>query len=118
MFVTNLDYWRLRLWRSFKWMVDQDAERDRRFVLRGVALRPNPICFAKSDRACEGLKGCLAWRSFHKVAGYTFKESAQTPVKRVRWEAREDAMQRYQAASKHGVKAPARTPVAPEHSAA
>ena len=54
-----------------------------------------------------GLKGCLVWRSFHKAAGYTFKENAQTPVKRVRWEAPEDATQRYRAGQKQGVKAPA-----------
>src|SRR5262245_3498255 len=65
-----------------------------------------------------GLKGCLAWRSFHKAAGYTFKENAQTPVKRVRWEAPEDAAQRYRARPKQGVRAPAGTRVAPGRSAA
>ena len=65
-----------------------------------------------------GLKDCLVWRSFHKAAGYTFKENAQTPVKRVRWEAPEDAAQRYRAGPRQGVNAPAGTPVAPEQSAA
>ena len=32
---------------------DQEADRDCRFVLRGVALRPKPNCFAKSDRSFE-----------------------------------------------------------------
>src|SRR5262250_4025275 len=54
-----------------------------------------------------GLKGCLVLRSFHKAASYTFKENAQTLVKRVRWEAFEDAAQRYRAGQKQGVKAPA-----------
>src|SRR5215468_7941257 len=65
-----------------------------------------------------GLKGCLIWRTFHKAAGYTFKENAQTPVKRVKWEAPEDAAQRYRAGQKQGVKAPAGTRVAREQSAA
>jgi len=65
-----------------------------------------------------GLKGCLVWRSFHKAASYTFKENAQTPVKRVRWEAPEDAAQRYRARPKQGVRAPAGTRVAPGRSAA
>ena len=65
----------------------------------------------------EGLKGCLVWRSFHKAARHTFKENAQTPVKRVRWEAQEDAAQRYRAGQRQGVKAPAGTLIAPERSA-
>ena len=51
----------------------------------------------------EGLKGCLVWRSFCRAAGYTFKENAQTPVKRVRWEPTKDAAQRYRAGQKQGV---------------
>ena len=83
----------------------------RQLVADGVPDAPMQVYMA-------GLKGCLIWRSFHKAAGYTFKENAQTPVKRVRWEAPEDATQRYRAGQKQGVKAPAGTRVAPEQSAA
>jgi len=83
----------------------------RQLVADGVPDAPMQVYTA-------GLKGCLVRRSFHKAAGYTFKENAQTPVKRVRWEAPEDATQRYRAGQKQGVKAPAGTRVAPEQSAA
>jgi len=83
----------------------------RQLVSDGVQDAPMQVYTA-------GLKGALVWRSFHKAAGYTFKENAQTPVKRVRWEAPEDATQRYRAGQKQGVKAPAGTRVAREQSAA
>ena len=67
-----------------------------------------------------GLKGCLVWRSFHKAAGFTIEETATKPVHMVRW--RNPAVERAQIAArtapKQGVKAPAGTPVAPEHAAA
>src|SRR5262249_54223666 len=67
-----------------------------------------------------GLKGCLVWRSFHKAACYTVEETATKPEHMVRWESPEARAARITAtlARKHGVKAPARTPVAPERSAA
>jgi len=83
----------------------------RQLVADGVPDAPMQVYTA-------GLKGCLVRRSFHKAAGHTSKENAQTPVKRIRWEAPEDAAQRYRAAPKRGVKAPAGTPVSPEHSTA
>jgi hypothetical protein len=48
------------------------------------------------------------------MAGQTFKENAQTPVKRARWVALPEGLQQYQTASKQGVNAPARVPVALE----
>src|SRR5215831_405298 len=78
----------------------------RQLIADGVEDAPMQVYTA-------GLKGCLIWPSFHKAAGYTFKENAQTPVKRVRWEAPEDAAQRYRAAPKQEVKAPAGTPGSP-----
>ena len=78
-------------------------------IADGVPDAPMQVYMAR-------LKGCLIWRSFHKAAGYTFTENAQTPVKRIRWEAPEDAAQRYRAAPKRGVKAPAG--ISPEHSTA
>src|SRR5215472_11736885 len=70
----------------------------RQLVADGVPDAPMQVYTA-------GLKGCLIWRTFHKAAGYTFKENAQTPVKRVKWEAPEDAAQRYRVGQKQGVKA-------------
>src|SRR5215472_13563745 len=54
----------------------------RQLVADGVPDAPMQVYMAR-------LKGCLIWRSFHKAAGYTFKENAHTPVKRDRWEAPE-----------------------------
>ena len=66
----------------------------------------------------EGLKGCLVWLSFHKVAGVTYEESMTKPVHLVRW--RDPAFETAQIAARkapeQGVKAPAGTPVAPEAS--
>ena len=81
----------------------------RQLVADGVPDAPMQVYTA-------GLKGCLVRRSFHKAAGYTFKENAQTPVKRIRWEAPEDAAQRYRAAPKRGVKAMVATCALPEAS--
>ena len=60
-----------------------------------------------------GLRGEMVYRSFHAMAAYTFRENAQTPVRRARWVAPEDAAQRGHAAPKQGVNAPLGTPVAP-----
>src|SRR5499425_1086806 len=79
----------------------------RQLVADGVPDAPMHVYTA-------GLKGALVWRSFHRAAGYTFKENAKTPVKRVRWEAPEHAAQRYRAGPKQGVKAPTATPAYPE----
>ena|SRR5437868_6421252 len=49
-----------------------------------------------------GFQGETIYRSFHAMAGYTFKENAQTPVKRARWVAPESAPQRCQAALNRG----------------
>jgi len=51
MFVTSLQLPAATVMAHFRGDGDQVAERYRRFVLRGVAFRPKPICFAKSDRA-------------------------------------------------------------------
>jgi hypothetical protein len=62
----------------------------------------------------RGLRGETTYRSFHAMADHTFRENAQTPVKRARWVAHPDGPQQYQAAPKQGVIAPSGTLVALE----
>jgi hypothetical protein len=63
-----------------------------------------------------GLRGETTYRSFHAMAGYSFKENARTPVRRARYRPAEEAQEGDPAASKQGVKAPAGVPVATGHS--
>jgi hypothetical protein len=63
-----------------------------------------------------GLRGETVYRSFHAMAVYTFRENAQTPVRRARWVAPGDATQQGQAAPKQAVNAPPGTPVAAQAS--
>jgi hypothetical protein len=65
-----------------------------------------------------GLRGEMVYRSVHAMAAYTFRENAQTPVRRARWVAPEDATQRDQAAPTPGANAPPGTPVAAQASRA
>ena len=81
----------------------------RQLVADGVPDAPMHVYTA-------GLEGALVWRSFHKAAERTYRESATEPVRQVRWV--DPATTRAQIAGsmapKQGVKAPGGTPVAPE----
>jgi len=81
----------------------------RQLVADGVPDAPMQVYTA-------GLKGALAWRSFHKAAGYTIEETTTKPVHTVRSESPEARAARITAtlAPKRGVKAPAATPAYPE----
>ena len=61
---------------------------------------------------CAGLCGCITYRSFHKLAGYSLEENAQVSLRRRRYRAAEDAQQGVGASDLCGVIAPAATTVA------
>ena len=49
------------------------------------ATRGRDVPDAPMQVYSAGLKGCLTWPSFYKAAGFTFEESASTPVRTARW---------------------------------
>ena len=74
----------------------------RQLVADGVPDAPMQVYTAR-------LKGCLAWRSFYRAAGFTCEEAATKPAHMVRWESAKARAARITAtlAPKQGVKAPA-----------
>ena len=83
----------------------------RALVAAGIPDSPMQVMTA-------GLRGETTYRSFHAMAGYSFKENAQTPLRRARYRPPETAQEGGPAAPKQGVNAPAGSPAAPEAPAA
>jgi hypothetical protein len=66
----------------------------------------------------DGLAGYSTWRSFHEMAGYTYAEGDRQPLRRVRYQRREDGVRAAAEGQKQGVKPPEATFARPAASGA